>query len=125
FAPHGMAVSNSPLASRVGTEIMRRGGNAVDAAVSMGFAMTVTYPVAGNIGGGGFMVIHLPNGESVALDYRETAPAGASRNMYLDSAGNLTERSVVGHLSAGVPGAVAGLTEALRKYGTMTLAQVI
>jgi gamma-glutamyltranspeptidase/glutathione hydrolase len=125
FAKHAMVVSNSDIASRVGADIMRRGGNAVDAAVAVGFAMTVTYPVAGNIGGGGFMVIKLANGESVALDYREVAPGAASRNMYLDSTGKLTDKSVVGHLSVGVPGSVAGMAEALRKYGTMSLSDVI
>jgi gamma-glutamyltranspeptidase/glutathione hydrolase len=125
FAKHAMVVSNSDIASRVGADIMRRGGNAVDAAVAVGFAMTVTYPVAGNIGGGGFMVIRLANGESVALDYRETAPSAASRNMYLDSLGKLTDKSIVGHLSVGVPGSVAGMTEALRRYGTMSLSDVI
>jgi gamma-glutamyltranspeptidase/glutathione hydrolase len=133
FARHAMVVSNSDIASRVGADIMRRGGNAVDAAVAVGFAMTVTYPVAGNIGGGGFMVIRLTGCpresaggcESVALDYREVAPSAASRNMYLDSLGKLTDKSIVGHLSVGVPGSVAGMTEALRRYGTMSLADVI
>jgi gamma-glutamyltranspeptidase/glutathione hydrolase len=125
FAKHAMVVSNSDIASRVGADIMRRGGNAVDAAVAVGFAMTVTYPVAGNVGGGGFMVIRLANGQSEALDYREVAPGAASRNMYLDSTGKLTDKSVVGHLSVGVPGSVAGMAEALRKYGTMSLSDVI
>ena len=125
FEKHAMVVSNNEIASRVGADIMRRGGNAIDAAVAVGFAMTVTYPVAGNIGGGGFMVIRLANGQSVALDYREVAPRAASRNMYLDSAGKLTDKSIVGHLSVGVPGAVAGMAEALRKYGTMSLAEAI
>ena len=125
FEKHAMVVSNNAIASRVGAEIMRRGGNAIDAAVAVGFALTVTYPVAGNIGGGGFMVIRLANGQSVALDYRETGPGAASRNMYLDSAGKLTDKSIVGHLSVGVPGAVAGMAEALRKYGTMSLRDVI
>jgi gamma-glutamyltranspeptidase/glutathione hydrolase len=124
-ARNGMVVSNSDLASAVGADIMKRGGNAIDAAVAVGFALAVTLPSAGNIGGGGFMVIRLHTGESVALDYREVAPMAASRNMYLDSAGNLTEKSTVGHLAVGVPGSVAGMAEALRKYGTMTLAQVI
>jgi gamma-glutamyltranspeptidase / glutathione hydrolase len=84
-APTAMVVSNSEIASRVGAEIMRRGGNAVDAAVAVGFALTVTYPGAGNIGGGGFMVIRLANGETAALDYREVAPLGAIRAMYVDS----------------------------------------
>src|SRR5947207_15019377 len=87
-----MVVSNNEIASRVGADVMRRGGNAIDAAVAVGFALTVTYPVAGNIGGGGFMVIRLANGQSVALDYREVAPRAASRNMYLDSAGKLTDK---------------------------------
>jgi len=125
FAPHGMVVSNSDIASRVGADIMRRGGNAVDAAVAVGFAMTVTYPSAGNIGGGGFMVVRLANGESAALDFREVAPRAASRNMYLDSLGQLTEKSIVGHLAVGVPGSVAGLLEALRKYGTLSREQVL
>jgi gamma-glutamyltranspeptidase / glutathione hydrolase len=125
FATHAMVVSNSDIASRVGSDIMRRGGNAVDAAVAVGFAMTVTYPGAGNIGGGGFMVIRLASGESVALDYRETAPSAASRNMYLDGAGKLTNKSIVGHLAVGVPGSVAGMVAALEKYGTMSLRDVI
>jgi gamma-glutamyltranspeptidase/glutathione hydrolase len=124
-AKNAIVVSNSEIASRVGAEIMKRGGNAVDAAVAVGFALTVTLPAAGNIGGGGFMVIRLNSGESVALDYREVAPRAASRNMYLDSLGNLTDRSIVGHLAVGVPGSVAGMAEALRKYGTMSLPQVI
>jgi gamma-glutamyltranspeptidase/glutathione hydrolase len=124
-APRAMVVSNSDIASRVGADIMRRGGNAVDAAVAVGFALTVTYPVAGNIGGGGFMVIRLANGETVALDYREMAPVAATRDMYVDSAGNVTDKSLVGHLASGVPGAVAGMTEALRRYGTLPLRDVI
>jgi gamma-glutamyltranspeptidase/glutathione hydrolase len=122
---HAMVVSNSGIASKVGSDIMQRGGNAIDAAVAVGFALTVTLPSAGNIGGGGFMVIRLKDGESVALDYREVAPLAASRNMYLDSLGKLTNKSIVGHLAVGVPGSVAGMTEALRRFGTMSLAQVI
>jgi gamma-glutamyltranspeptidase/glutathione hydrolase len=125
FAPSSMVASNSAIASAVGAEIMRRGGNAIDAAVATGFALAVTYPVAGNIGGGGFMVIRLADGRSLALDYREVAPRAASRNMYIGPDGKLTNKSVVGHLSVGVPGAVAGLTEALRRYGTMSLRDVI
>jgi gamma-glutamyltranspeptidase/glutathione hydrolase len=124
-APRAMVVSNSEIASRVGAEIMRRGGNAVDAAVAVGFALTVTYPGAGNIGGGGFMVIRLANGESVALDYREVAPRGATRDMYVDSTGNVTDRSTIGYLASGVPGSVAGMTEALRRYGKLSLRDVI
>ena len=86
-ARHGMVVSSEPLAADAGLEILRAGGNAVDAAVAVGFAMAVTYPVAGNIGGGGFMLIRRPSGESIAVDYREAAPAAATRNMYLDARG--------------------------------------
>ena len=124
-APSAMVVSNSDIASRVGADIMRRGGNAVDAAVAVGFALTVTYPGAGNIGGGGFMVIRMANGETVALDYREMAPMGATRDMYVDSAGKVTDKSLIGHLASGVPGAVAGMTEALRRYGKLSLREVI
>ncbi|MEP7226222.1 MAG: gamma-glutamyltransferase, partial [Gemmatimonadales bacterium] len=121
-APRAMVVSGSPLASDVGRDILRQGGNAVDAAVAVGFALAVVHPEAGNIGGGGFMVIRLQSGEVQTLDYRETAPSRASRDMYL-SAGS--EASVTGHLSAGVPGAVAGLIEAHRRYGRLPLAVVI
>ncbi len=122
----GMVVSASTLASKVGVEIMKKGGNAVDAAVAVGFALAVTYPFAGNIGGGGFMVIHLKDGKNVAIDYREKAPLTASRNMYLDKNGNyLPELSKEGATSAGVPGSVAGLLYVLKKYGTMKLADVI
>jgi len=125
FAEHAMVVSNSGLASAAGSEIMRRGGNAVDAAVATGFALAVTYPVAGNIGGGGYMVMRMADGRTAALDYREVAPLAATRDMYLDASGRLTDRSVVGHLAVGVPGAVAGMAEALRRYGTMSLADVL
>lgn len=124
-APSAMVVSNSDLASAVGADIMKRGGNAVDAAVAVGFALTVTFPVAGNIGGGGFMVIRMADGRTEALDYREVAPLAATRDMYLDANGKLTDRSIVGHLAVGVPGAVAGMAEALRKYGTMSLHDVM
>jgi gamma-glutamyltranspeptidase/glutathione hydrolase len=117
-----LVVSGSPLASEVGRDILRQGGNAVDAAVAIGFALAVVHPEAGNIGGGGFMVIRLANGQVQTLDYRETAPGRASRDMYL-SAG--PEASVTGHLAAGVPGAVAGLTEAHRRYGRLPFAAVI
>jgi gamma-glutamyltranspeptidase/glutathione hydrolase len=120
-----MVVSGSGLASEVGRDILRQGGNAVDAAVAVGFALAVVHPEAGNIGGGGFMVIRLKDGSVHALDYRETAPARATRDMYLDEHGEPTERSVTGHLSAGVPGAVAGLTEAQRRLGRLPLATVI
>ncbi|MDE3054124.1 MAG: gamma-glutamyltransferase [Gemmatimonadota bacterium] len=124
-ARHAMIASNSALASQAGVDILKQGGNAVDAAVATGFAMAVTYPQAGNIGGGGFMVIHMADGRSAALDYREVAPLAATRNMYLDAKGNLTDKSRIGALSVGVPGAVAGLAEALKKYGTMSLHDVM
>ncbi|MBX9928534.1 MAG: gamma-glutamyltransferase [Gemmatimonadaceae bacterium] len=126
FATSAMVVSNSELASQAGVEVMRVGGNAVDAAVATGFALAVTYPFAGNIGGGGFMVIRMADGRVAALDYREIAPLAATRDMFVDPAtGKLTEKSVVGHLASGVPGAVAGLTEALKKYGRLPLARVM
>src|ERR1051326_8376167 len=88
---HGMVASTNEVASRVGVEIMKRGGNAVDAAIAVAFALQVTHPAAGNLGGGGFMMIRLKNGRSTAIDYREMAPAAASRNVYLDKNGNLIE----------------------------------
>src|SRR5690348_14329125 len=124
-APHAMISSNSELASEAGVEILKRGGNAVDAAVATGFALAVTYPAAGNIGGGGFMVIHMADGRTATLDYREVAPLAATRNMYLDANGKLTDKSLVGPLASGVPGSVAGMAEALRKYGTMSLHDVM
>ena len=125
FGTHAMVASDAPLAGDAGIEIMRQGGNAVDAAVAVGFALAVVYPEAGNIGGGGYMVIHMADGRAAALDYREIAPIAATRNMYIDAEGNLTDKSIVGPLASGVPGAVAGLTSALAKFGTMPLAQVM
>jgi gamma-glutamyltranspeptidase/glutathione hydrolase len=124
-APSAMIASNSRLASEAGLEVLRRGGNAVDAAVATGFALAVTYPRAGNLGGGGFMVVHLADGRAAAIDYRETAPGAATRTMYLDADGEPTDRSQVGHLAVAVPGAVAGMADALRRYGTLPLAAVI
>lgn len=118
-AKHGMVVSADPLATKVGVEILKQGGNAVDAAVAVGFALAVTYPAAGNIGGGGFMNIRFADGRCYAIDYREKAPATAHRDMYLDSAGNfIDQKSIFGHLAAGVPGSVAGMLLALEKFGT-------
>lgn len=125
FGQHAMVASDAPLASEAGVEILRRGGNAVDAAVAVGFALAVVFPEAGNIGGGGYMVIRMADGRTAALDYREVAPLAATRNMYLDEHGNLTDKSVVGPLASGVPGAVAGLTAAQAKFGTMSLADVM
>ncbi|MDQ3813448.1 MAG: gamma-glutamyltransferase [Armatimonadota bacterium] len=120
-APHGIVASTNRIASAVGADVMRRGGNAVDAAVAVAFALAVTYPSAGNLGGGGFMMIRLRDGRTTAIDYRETAPAAATRNMYLDARGELIQgegSSTVGYRAAGVPGTVAGMELALRKYGS-------
>jgi len=114
---HAMVVTSHPLASDVGVDILRRGGNAVDAAVAVAFALAVVHPVAGNIGGGGFMVVRTHDDTVRALDFREVAPAGATRSMYVDSAGNVLASSLTGHLSVGVPGTVAGLFEAHRRFG--------
>lgn len=123
---NGMVVSSDSLATKVGVEILKKGGNAVDAAVAVGFALAVTYPQAGNIGGGGFMVIRMANGETVTIDYREKAPIKAHENMFLDENGNfIPEKSQIGHLSVGVPGSVAGLLLALEKYGTMSRKEVL
>ncbi len=112
---NGAVVSAHPLASKVGVEIMKQGGNAIDAAIATQLALAVVYPGAGNIGGGGFMVARLSNGQTLTLDYREAAPAAASRDMYLDQNGNVIPgKSINGHLSSGVPGTVAGLFESAR-----------
>jgi gamma-glutamyltranspeptidase/glutathione hydrolase len=124
-APAAMVVSGHPLASEVGRDILRAGGNAVDAAVAVGFALAVVHPEAGNLGGGGFMVIRDADGRVYSLDYRETAPGRASRDMYLDANGEPTEASVTGHLSAGVPGSPAGLTAAHQKLGRLPFDSVI
>jgi len=122
---HGMVASVSEIASQVGVDVLKRGGNAVDAAVAVGLALAVVWPSAGNLGGGGFMMIRLANGKAIAIDYREMAPAAAHRNVYLDKKGNyIPESSTFGHKAAGVPGTVAGLAYALEKYGTMKWAEV-
>ncbi len=125
FASQAMAVSNSPEASAAAADIMKAGGNAIDAAVALGFALVVTWPEAGNIGGGGYTVVHMADGRSAAIDYREIAPLAATRDMYLDANGKVTNKSIEGHLASGVPGAVAGLTTLLEKFGTMPLARVM
>lgn len=125
-AKNGMVVTASSLASEVGSKILSKGGNAIDAAVAVGFALAVTYPTAGNIGGGGFMVIHLADGSNTSLDFREVAPLATFEKMYLDDAGNYDpEKSQLGWKSSGVPGTVHGLITALNKYGSMTLKDVI
>jgi gamma-glutamyltranspeptidase / glutathione hydrolase len=129
LAHHGMVVAQEQRAARIGVEILDRGGNAVDAAVAVGFAMAVTYPRAGNIGGGGFMVIHLAKeNRDTTIDYRETAPAAATPTMFLDANGNPDpQKSRASGLAVGVPGTVAGLTLALKKYGSgkFSLAELI
>jgi len=122
---HAMVVTSHPLASELGVEMLRRGGNAVDAAVAVAFALTVVHPVAGNIGGGGFMVIREHDGRVNALDFRETAPSGAVHDMYVDSSGNVKQSSLTGHLSVGVPGSVAGLFEAHRKLGKLPWRELV
>lgn len=124
-AKHAMVVSADARASDVGVRIMRNGGNAVDAAVAVGFALAVVFPEAGNVGGGGFMVIHMHDGRSATIDFRETAPAKSTASMYLDSAGNPTDASLEGYRSAGIPGTVAGLLKALQMFGSMSRARVI
>lgn len=121
-----MVVSPHPLASEVGVAILEAGGNAIDATIAVQFAQAVVYPRAGNIGGGGFMVIRLKNGETATIDYREKAPRKAHRNMYLDQAGNIVPGlSTKGHLAAGVPGTVDGLLQAHEKYGKLPFSQLI
>jgi gamma-glutamyltranspeptidase/glutathione hydrolase len=122
----GMVVSDEPEASRIGAEILRKGGNAVDAAVATAFALAVVQPTAGNIGGGGFMLIRMADGRTVFLDYRERAPARATRDMYLDEAKELIpRRSLDGLLAGGVPGTVLGMHEAMRRYGRLPWREVV
>jgi gamma-glutamyltranspeptidase/glutathione hydrolase len=123
---NGIVVTASKIASDVGLEILKKGGNAVDAAVAVGFALAVTYPSAGNLGGGGFMVIHLSDGKNTTIDYREKAPGTSFETMYQDSSGAfIPELSQYGVTSSGVPGSVAGLIYALNKYGTLSLDEII
>ena len=125
-AAHGMVVSSQHLASEVGVEILKAGGNAVDAAVAVGYAEAVVNPCCGNIGGGGFMVLHLADGRDTFINFRETAPAAASANMYLDAQGNVVAgASLFGYLAAGVPGTVLGLETALKEYGRLPRAKVM
>ncbi len=128
-ARHGMVVAQEARAARIGVDILKAGGNAVDAAVATGFALAVTYPRAGNIGGGGFMMIHLAKGRrDIAIDYRETAPAATTRTIFLDAGGEAdAAKSRDSGLAIGVPGTVAGLALAHARYGSgkLTLAQLI
>ncbi len=123
-ARHGIVASTNEIASKVGVDIMKRGGNAVDAAIAVAFALAVTHPAAGNLGGGGFMMIRLKDGRTTAIDYREMAPAAATHNIYLDQNGKVLEGeggSIEGYRAAGVPGTVRGMELALRKYGSHRL----
>jgi gamma-glutamyltranspeptidase/glutathione hydrolase len=124
-AKNAMVVSQNAIASQVGMEVLLAGGNAVDAAVATAFVLAVVHPEAGNIGGGGFMLIRQASGEAFLLDYRERAPEAASRDMFLGPDGEPTDRSRIGHLAAGVPGSVAGMLEAHRRFGRLPLASLI
>jgi gamma-glutamyltranspeptidase/glutathione hydrolase len=125
-AQHAMVASVHELASRAGIEVMQAGGNAVDAAVAVGFALAVVHPQAGNLGGGGFMLIRAHDGATHFVDYREKAPAKATENMYLDAQGNvIPQASLVGYKAIGVPGSVAGMVYALKKYGKLPLDRVM
>ena len=123
---HGAVASRSMLATQVGLDVLKRGGNAIDAAVAVGFALAVTYPSAGNLGGGGFMMIHTASGDTFALDFRETAPGKSSETMFLDDDGQVEKGvSTTTHLAAGVPGSVAGMLDALHRYGSLSRQVVI
>src|SRR5256884_2577855 len=125
-ATHGMVATDEELGSEAGVEILQKGGNAVDAAVATAFALAVVEPAAGNIGGGGFMLVRLANGKTTFFDYREVAPGRATREMYIGAEGKLDpEASTIGYKSVAVPGTVAGLELALKTYGTMKLADVL
>ncbi|MEJ2483769.1 MAG: gamma-glutamyltransferase family protein [Gemmatimonadota bacterium] len=121
----GMVVTTDSLASAAGLEILRAGGNSVDAAIAVQFALAVVHPVAGNIGGGGFLVARLADDTRLALDFRERAPSAATKDMYLDAAGNVTHASLIGHLASGVPGSVAGMEEAHAGYGTLPWSRLL
>src|SRR5271170_5469270 len=129
-APHAMVVSVHELASQAGIEMLRSGGNAIDAAVATGFALAVVHPLAGNLGGGGFLLLRNANGKTHFIDFREKAPAAATENMYLDAQGNVIpesskDSSVVGYRSIGVPGTVAGLIYAEKQYGKLSIERVM
>lgn len=124
--PHAMVVSDSDLASEAGEEILKQGGNAIDAAAAVAFTLAVVYPEAGNLGGGGFMLVRQTNGKTAFVDYREEAPHKATRTMYLNPDGSFVKgSSTIGYRAVGVPGTVAGMVLALHEYGTMKLAQVM
>src|SRR5438132_621071 len=122
---NAMVVAQEPLAADVGLAVLKSGGNAIDAAVAVGFALAVTHPSAGNIGGGGFMLVRLADGRTTFIDFRERAPQSASRNMYLDESGKATQDSLIGYRASGVPGTVRGLELALKKYGTKSWSELL
>ncbi|MGC8794719.1 MAG: gamma-glutamyltransferase, partial [Bryobacteraceae bacterium] len=124
-ARHAMVVTREPHATDAGLAVLRAGGNAVDAAVAVGFALAVTHPAAGNLGGGGFMLIRFADGRATFLDFRERAPAGASRDMYLGPGGKPTRDSIEGWRAVAVPGTVRGLEYAARNYGTRPWAELL
>src|SRR6266481_5459835 len=122
---NAMVVAQEPLAADVGLAVLKSGGNAIDAAVAVGFALAVTHPSAGNIGGGGFMLVRMADGRTAFIDFRERAPQKASRNMYLDSNGKATDESTIGYRASGVPGTVRGLEYANQKYGKKQWAELV
>ncbi len=125
-AEHGMVVTAQHYATQVGVDVLRQGGNAIDAAVAVGYALAVVYPAAGNLGGGGFMTIQRADGSRTFLDFREKAPLAATRDMFLDTNGNVIKgASTKSFLAVGVPGTVSGLEEARAKYGTKPRADLI
>ncbi len=126
IASRAMVVTAHPLATQTGIDILKKGGNAIDAAIAVQFALAVVYPAAGNIGGGGFMVIRLNNGESFSLDYREKAPSKSTRNMFLDTVNNVIKNaSRLGHLASGVPGTVDGMVKAHSKFGSLSWEELV
>ena len=124
-ARHAMVVTREPHATDIGVAVLQSGGNAVDAAVGVGMALAVTHPSAGNIGGGGFMLVRFADGRATFLDFRERAPGKASHDMYRGADGKSTEDSVIGYLAAGVPGTVRGLEYASKKYGHKPWAELL
>ena len=124
-ARHAMVVAQEPLATEAGLRVLKSGGNAVDAAIAVGFALAVTHPSAGNIGGGGFMLVRLADGRTTFIDFRERAPEHSSHNMYLDASGKPTRDSIDGWRASGVPGTVRGFELAHQKYGKIKWSEIM
>src|SRR5688572_5793304 len=125
-APNGMVVTAQALATHVGVEVLKQNGNAIDAAVAVGYALAVVYPAAGNLGGGGFMTVQFADGRRTFIDFRETAPLAATANMYLDAQGNVVPNlSTRGYLAVGVPGTVSGFEFVREKYGTLSRERLV